>query len=260
MRQEEDCSFFFSSYSSGTKADATFCPERWNYLQSQVAMWKLSLRTGFLPVFFCKGLQYVHKSGEGLSALASEFHTSARKVPESCRSSSQEKCVLAAVWLTCKALVCCPMHLSPLTDKQFFCQLAVMNHTPELAKTGTYPLNSSTAAGVEVVVPLWSLWVLHYWSPVCKWSRNWGKKDYFYYNLPYNFPLSSSSPAQGIIGNLEVATTSSQKVSPTSHQVKVRPNSLTSQRNCSPPYFDYWLETAEDSNLYTFSTFTCLHK
>lgn len=29
-----------------------------------------------------------------------------------------------------------------------------MNHTPELAKTGTYPLNSSPAAGVEVAAPL----------------------------------------------------------------------------------------------------------
>lgn len=168
----------------------------------------------------------------------SEFHTSAREVPESLRSSSQEKCFVWCLTDICKALVCCPMHLSPLTDKQFFCQLAVMNHTPELAKTGPYPLNSSTAACVEGAAPLRGLWVLHCWSPVCKWSRNWRKKPYFYYHLHYSFPLSSSSPAQGIIGNLEVATTSSQKLSCTSHQVKARLNPLTSERNCSLPYFD----------------------
>lgn len=83
------------------------------------------LELGFFLYFSAKGLQCVHKSGEGLSALASEFHTSAREVPESLGSSFQEKRILVTMSFTCKALVCCSIHLSPLTDKHLLASLKI---------------------------------------------------------------------------------------------------------------------------------------
>lgn len=129
--------------------------------------WKLSLRAGFLSVFFCKGLQHVHRSGEALSAVGSGIHTSAREVPEVSLEAYLKESV---VWLLCDSPASEVAHsfaapcTSVLSQINICLPAADMSHTPELAKTGTAPLNSSaavcrcncTSQKPECFTPYWS--------------------------------------------------------------------------------------------------------
>lgn len=128
---------FFFSLSCDTNADATFSPERWNCLQSQVAIWKLSLRAAFLPVFFCKGL----KQERGCEHQPVSFTLQQRGSRRLWKLLSSQGCLGSCVTHTCKAFVCCSVHLSSLTDKHLFARLQLwithlsclkVAHTPEI--------------------------------------------------------------------------------------------------------------------------------